>query len=138
MGKQEKIGEKKLIKGLNKEGFKAHHIDASVDGFPDVFAAKHNKILLIEVKDADIYELVRNVFEPTQPVFAFEMNSVGYKQMYAAIYNSKAGNWCLFVMSTLLQSFINDNNLRLCDIPMIVDRGTLDDVIQFLCRIVSV
>lgn len=88
--KREKDAENSIIAALVKAGAYARHVDISIDGFFDIIVVK-GEIALVEMKydqrgpDAPL----REVMEPTQPVFARTFSIHGYRRLLICLYDGE-------------------------------------------------
>lgn len=126
----EKDCEKSLLAALRLQGFYAAHIDCGVDGFPDIFAARNDHALLLEVKLAPSGERAWDMFEPSQPVFAHSLAKAGFTQVYLCRFSQKAGQWFVHEMSTALGSMLNGPDIQCGDIH-VLESGDVSRVANF-------
>jgi hypothetical protein len=83
----EKSGESQLLSVIRSYGFKAWHMDCTVDGFPDILAMGNGRAFTVEVKYGEMSKPLVKAFEPTQPVWHHGVNSAGFHNTFQVLYD---------------------------------------------------
>jgi Holliday junction resolvase len=126
-GGKEKPAEEKLIAALHRKGFWAKHMDTNVDGFFDILAQRGGVVYVIEVKDDDRTKYARNLFEPTQPVFAHRWKAQGGDSYLAC---ELKGQWKVYDASDALDMILVNEDLLVNELP-ILKAGNADDIAYY-------
>jgi hypothetical protein len=85
MNHEEHQGEKAIIEALRGVGLKAHHMDTNVDGFPDIIVMGRRIVMIEMKKHFKRSTLLRNIMEPSQPVFMHDAQIHGYMNIYLCV-----------------------------------------------------
>lgn len=106
----ERKAEDALAKSMRSIGLSAWHMNTTIDGFPDMLVSG-SRIALIEMK----YDrwggrgLIKNIMEPTQPVFIQGIRDSGFMDIYVCAYNGRA--YTVYDTSHILALSINNSEL---------------------------
>lgn len=113
MNELEHAGETKLIDALRAVGLKAHHMDTTIDGFPDVVIFGE-KVVMVEMKKPfKPSAKIKDVMQPTQPVFMHDAYIHGYKDIYLCAYRGNDSYDLYSTEGILIHSMANQSLSRL-------------------------
>jgi len=128
MNHEEHQGETAIIEALRAIGLKAHHMDTTVDGFPDILVMGPRVVMLEMKKHFKRSEMLRNIMEPTQPVFMHDAQIHGYTNIYLCICRPSKLYDLYSTNGILLQSM---NDQTLASLNGIIHSATAKDVADF-------
>lgn len=109
----EKDYEKKIIEAMRDAGFYAYHMDCSIPGFPDIFSVSPcGDVLMIEVKLSGRGKKIDRVFEPSQPIFYYEMEKRNAYHLTVILACGEDGIF-LYTTKGMLKRLMDDKDIQL-------------------------
>ena len=124
----EKSGESKLLEVIRAHGFKAWHMDCTVDGMPDILALGKWDSFTIEVKYGPLSKPLVEAFEPSQPIWHYGVNKAGYENTFQVLYDDHK-NFHLYRLANLYNDVISKPAVLFRDLRPLAS-GSAEEVVS--------
>jgi hypothetical protein len=127
----EKDAEHEILIALHKVGLMAFHVDATIDGFPDIMVIG-GRISLVEVK----YDRTRGrvklseLMEASQPVFMENARDSGFNSMFLCVFDGEA--YSVYDTGRIL--YASMAGYPLGTLPLVVTNDGPGSVADFLAK----